>query len=101
MATETVDVNPGRNADRIKIALDLVNGAFYPLYKMAFGIDGEATLVSKLKPVPVELYTTSSNPDEQLVSDLTLKSLLSEVIRQQQLTNVYLAALVGDKLGDE
>jgi len=59
---EIVYVDPGFGNDKIPFAIDRVTGAYYPLYKMAFGNDGEATQVSADNPFPISLHDGDGNP---------------------------------------
>ena len=52
MAKTSTTVNPGGANNRIQIILDKIGEIFYPIYKMAFGAEGEATCVDADNPLP-------------------------------------------------
>jgi len=58
--TESVKVKPDKSVGAIKIALDAVSDIFYPIYKMAFGVDGSVTNVSATNPLPVVVDATTA-----------------------------------------
>lgn len=55
MADDTVLVNPGSKSNAIKIALEKIGDIFYPIYKVAFGVDGSRTLVDSENGLPVSI----------------------------------------------
>ena len=58
--TENIKVKPDKSVGAIKIALDAVSDIFYPIYKMAFGVDGSVTNVSSSNPLPVDVTASTA-----------------------------------------
>jgi hypothetical protein len=53
---DNIDVKPSTEPGRVTVATDEVAGVHYPVYKMAYGPDGTATMVEIDAPMPVADY---------------------------------------------
>jgi len=50
---DNIAVEPSGHSDRVDVATDEIGGIHYPVYKHAYGVDGEVTLVSETDPLPI------------------------------------------------
>ena len=62
MTKTSTTVNPGGANNRINIILDKIGDIFWPIYKLAFGAEGEATIVDEDNPLPVAHFDGYGNP---------------------------------------
>lgn len=77
----------------VKIAVEKIGDTYYPIYKLAVGEEGEATLMGKDAPVSVEsirLY--------DLTRDIRDTNL--EILKQLKLMNSHFSEWDGNEDGD-
>lgn len=73
------------------VVTDEIGERHWPLFKMAYGDDGEAILVSASNSLPI---TDASN----LLVMQNFTASLNDLITEQKLTNLYLSRIVGEDL---
>ena len=71
MSDDNVKVNPSLNNAAVSVATDNINSVHYPIYKPAFGKDGEVSLVSADNRLPVQV----SNEPYESNTDLLLREI--------------------------
>lgn len=59
---DNIEVLPSGDGAAVSVATDDIGGIHYPIYKPAFGVDGEVTLVSKADPLPVDCSQLAMGP---------------------------------------
>ena len=52
---DNINVTPSVESGAVAVATDEVGGTHYPMYKLAYGVDGTAALITDAKPFPVVL----------------------------------------------
>jgi len=93
--TDNVKVNPSLNNNAVNVATDDINNVHYPIYKHAFGKDGEATLVDKDNPIPV---TTGIDDLDRRIEEF---SMMGEVLGQLKIMNRHLSMISGSIIGED
>jgi hypothetical protein len=78
--TDNVKVSPSTRATSVDIATDEIDNVHYPIYKVAVGPDGEATLIDEDNPLPIA--------NEPAVNS-TVITLLGELIIEMKIMNAY------------
>lgn len=91
--SDNVKINPATKKGAINVATDNVDEVHYPLYKLAIGDDGEASLVSVTNALPVSLPALTHETDTVMV--------LNEISRKLSILIEYEAMLHKVKLEDE
>jgi len=65
---DNVPVKPSAHGTKVPIAVDTVGTNKFPLYKQAFGPEGEATLVGENNPLPVMAHGHTSTDNTTIVA---------------------------------
>jgi hypothetical protein len=60
--TDNIDVQPGERAGKVAVATDDIGGVHFPIYKLAYGADGEQTSVSPVFPLPIDCFQLAMGP---------------------------------------
>ncbi len=85
--TDNVNVKPGEGATVISVATDDVSGVHYPIYKLAVGADGEATLVDEDNVIPIALNNANL---------IELTDLNNRILKQLMIMNIHLSKLTDE-----
>lgn len=93
--TDNINVKPGRGGNVKSVATDNVDEVHYPLYKLAIGEDGEASLVSVSNALPV----TASDDDVARHTDT--KDILSGILMELRIMNAYNAMGFDEELTEK
>ena len=91
---DDIKVEPSSKKHAVSVATDEIDNTHHPLYKMEFGADGEANLVSKNNPLP----TTMANLNE-LMNELV--PLQHKILKELQIMNLYNAMAHNQELTKE
>lgn len=94
--TDNIDVKPSADSSAVSVATDVVDEVHYPVYKVAFGEDGSATLVDS-DGLPVQLSVDDSVRQE------AIKCTLDMILNELKIMNTHFAEwdhnhLTGDDL---
>jgi hypothetical protein len=65
---DNVNVKPSTDATAVSVATDDVDGVHYPIYKLAIGADGSASLIDdEENAIPIKLNSVSFAQQEDLI----------------------------------
>ncbi len=76
--TDNIPVKPSDDSTRLDVATDEIDSVHYPIYKQAFGKDGEVYLIDVSRPMPV-------------VTDSDLRESVDSLVVQLKILNAYMA----------
>jgi len=109
---DNIKVEPGRK-NAVEVATDDISGVHYPLYKIAFGADGTATLVNADNGLPVSGEVSVSsisgavtlNAEQSEAQPLTVKTedenlagLLSNILKEMKIMNIHLSMMTDNEI---
>lgn len=92
---DNINVKPDTGDSAVAVATDDVGGVHYPLYKIAIGSDGEASLVSVSNGLPTTASTSDAN------AFYALKDSVDTLVKQIKISNKYRAIAHGFELTEE
>ena len=90
--TESIKVNPSKETGAVKVAVDVVDNFWYPIYKIAYSIEGETPVqVSTTDPLPIDIYNTDGDSlvSKLVASQATTVDLLNKILIELRISNKY------------
>jgi len=85
--TDNVRIKPTEKGETAWVATDVVGGVHYPVYKLAYGQDGDAALLSHSSKLPV--------------SDSYTVDVLGQILKQLKIMNMQLSLMTDTTLTRE
>lgn len=86
---DNINVKPDVSETAVPVATDVVGGVHVPVYKAAYGEDGELILVDD-SGLPIHLSQEAKVQQERIID------LLFDNLQQQKITNLHLESMTSD-----
>lgn len=94
MAEDNIGIRPSTTTGSVKVATDVViednENIHYPVYKLATGGDGEATLLGDNNKIPVTF-----------VEETYLTNLLTTISKELKVMNLHLSLMTNTNITNE
>ena len=90
-----IPVNPATASGKVKVATDEVGDVHYPIYKSAYGADGEVTIVDSDNPLPMAFDADASR---NIIEDHAIQR---SILNQLKLLNARIEEAFNTSIREE
>lgn len=89
--SDNIKVKPASGTSALNVATDDIGGVHYPVYKLAIGADGSATLIGD-EGLPIQLDNNTIIQQERIIG------LLDDTVQQLKIMNLHLQSMTDEHI---
>jgi len=94
----SINVIPGTGNDVLPVATSEIGGVHYPIYKMAYGSDGEVVLIDTDTAMPVTGDIVISQSEVAAAQQNEIVQAIKALEKQMKIMNIHLSMMTDNEI---